>query len=158
MLRRVTILTALVSALQAVACENAADQQKKVDTAQAKANDQIEAAKKEAEVKINSAQVQVDKRAAEANADFDVMRERFRTKTQIDLDVLDRKIAALDAKPAVGKAKAEFDAKMKRIQDVRGSLATDMNTLKAAPATTWDATKVQVEKALADLTTLVEKG
>lgn len=158
MLRRVTVLTALVSALQAVACENAADQQKKVDVAQAKANDQIEAAKKEAEVKITSAQVQVEKKTAEANADFDAMRERFRTKTQTDLDALDRKIAVLDAKPALGKAKADYDAKMKRIHDVRGSLAGDMNTLKAAPATAWDATKVQVEKALADLTTLVEKG
>ena len=158
MIRRMTALTALFFVLQNVGCDNAADQQKKADTAQKEANERINAAKREAEVTITSAQMEADKKTAEAKKDFDAMNERFRTKTDGEVEMLDRKIAALDRKTAslAGKARSAHVAKLTEIRAARAAVARDLKALETSPATMWDATKAQVERSVASLSELVD--
>ncbi len=160
MIRRITSLAFLLSALQCVACENAADQQKKVDQAQAQALEKVQAAQKEAEKKIAKAEDQAEKKTIEATNQFDAMHERFRSKTKADLDTLDRKIGGLEAKaPAsTGRAKLDLDEKLTQIRAARLGVGTDLRALDASPPIGWDAARAQLEKSVTNLTSLVDKA
>jgi vacuolar-type H+-ATPase subunit H len=152
--------TAALALVLAVGCDKAADDQAKANNAQTEANAKIDTAKNEAEAKMKAAQADADKKIAEAQASFTKLREDFRHSTTVDLTTLDKKIADLDAKArtATGKAKADLDASLKAIHTQRDRFAADFNGIETASASTWDAAKARLDKELADLKALVDKG
>jgi hypothetical protein len=149
---------ALIFLLFAVGCENAADKQKDANGAQAEANREIDKANRDARDKVVAAQAEADKKVAQANADFQKMREDYRHTTTDRLVTLDRKIADLEAetKTAKPKEKADLEAKLPRIRQMRADFSTNYQAIESASATTWDGVKNGLEKQWDDLNKAVD--
>jgi hypothetical protein len=161
MIQKTTILTgALFSMFFAVACDKAADDQKKVDNAQAVASDKVTAANVEANQKIAAARAEETDKVAAAQGDFGKMREDYRHSTATDLADVDQKMSNLDAKErqATGDDKANLDARLREIRASRAAFAADYRSLDAASAATWDDTKARLDKEMSDLKALVNKA
>ena len=141
-------ITGALTSLMLVACENANDQQKDATGAQVEANREIEQASREARDKAVAAQAEADKKIADANADFQKLREDYRHKTTENLVEMDKKIADLeaDAKTATGKTKAELDARLPTIRQLRESFTREYQSLETASAATWDSVKARLDK------------
>jgi len=162
MIRSSMLAAAVLSVLLTAACDKdkAADEQSKANTAQNVATDKAAEANKEADQKIRNAQAEADKKVAEAQAGFMKLREDYRHKTTTDLVDLDKKVEELDAKAkkANGKAKTDLETALKQIRSSRDTFATDYKSIETASATTWDATKVRLDKEWTDLKALVDKA
>jgi uncharacterized protein (DUF3084 family) len=156
------LAAAVLSVLLTAACDKdkAMEEQNKANTAQNVATDKAAEANKEADQKIRNAQAEADKKIAEAQADFLKMREDYRHKTTTDLVDLNKKVEELDAKAktANGKSKADLEAALKQIRSSRDAFAADYKSIETASATTWDATKVRLDKEWTDLKALVDKA
>ncbi len=150
------LIAAAVCALSFTACDKAADEQKKANEAQAKANEKIGEVAREAEEKIKLAQAEADKKIAEAQAGFMKLREDYRHSTNEGLVDLDKKIAdmGVKAKKSKAKAKTELDIKVKQVAAARDAFVTDYKEIETATAVTWDATKARLDKQWADLKAL----
>jgi hypothetical protein len=159
MLRSSFALTALTFALS-TACNNAADDAKRVNGAQAEANDKSGAATKEATEKVDNAQAEADEKIAAARADFMKLREDYRHTTTNNLVDLDHKVADLAAKAgkSSGKQKADLDANLKVIYASRDAFGRDYQSLDVAAASTWDSAKTRLDKEWTDLKALVDKA
>lgn len=147
------LIAAVVCALSLTACDKAADEQKKANEAQAKANEKIGEVAREAEEKIKQAQAQADKKIAEAQAAFMKLREDYRHSTNEQLVELDKKIADIEvkAKKSKAKAKTELDLKVKQTRAARDAFVTDYKEIETATAVTWDETKARLDKQWADV-------
>src|SRR5579862_650544 len=110
MVRSSLALTALTFVLS-TACNNASDAAKKVNGAQAEANDKSGAAMKEAAEKVDHAQAEADGKIAAARADFMKLREDYRHTTTNNLVDLDHKVADLATKAtqSTGKQRTDLD-------------------------------------------------
>ena len=141
-------------------CDKAADEQQKAVNAQTQANDKIVQANQDAAQKTNQAQADADKKIAEAQASFLKMREDYRHDTTIALTDLDHKIVDLGtkAKTATAKKKTDIDATLVQIRAQREAFSTDWKTIETASATTWDSTKVRLDKELSELKALVDRA
>lgn len=160
---RVTILAPAAMALSLIfvaACDKAADDQNKANSAQGEANKKIAEANKEAAEKTNSAQAEADKKIAAATADFSKRREDYRHKMSNDLVDLDKKIATLEAnaKTATGKTKTDLDANLAAIRTRRTAFTTEMKGLETATADKFDGMKTSLDKSWSDLKALVDKA
>lgn len=152
--------TMVLSVALSVACNNAMDDQQKANTAQNEANDKIARAAKEAQQKSIQAQAEADKQIAEAKANFMRLREDYRHATTTNLVGLDHQVADLEAKgkQLTGKAATDFADKLRDIRNRRATFSTDYDAIEAASATTWDDTKARLDKAWAELKTIVDKA
>jgi hypothetical protein len=159
MIRSPLALTALTFVL-CTACNNASDDAKKVNGAQAEANDKSGAAMKEATEKVDNAQAEADEKIAAARADFMKLREDYRHTTTTNLVDLDHKVAdlATKASQATGKQKVDRDANLKVIYASREAFNRDYQSLDAAAAATWDSAKTRLDKEWTDLKALVDKA
>jgi hypothetical protein len=157
---RSSIYTAVVLVTLALACDNASDEQKKMNTARTEADDKIGTAVKEADQKVLSAQQEEDKKVAAAQAGFMKLREDYRHATTIKLVELDRSVSDLEAKAkkTMGKARTDLDANLREIQVDRGAFESDYKSLETATAATWDDAKVRLDKEWTHLKTLVDKA
>jgi len=144
----------------ALACNNASDEQKKMNSARAEADDKIGAAVKESDQKIKNAEQDESKKVAEAQASFMKMREDYRHVTTTNLVELDHKVDDLDAKAkkASGNEKTALDANLKQIHTDRGTFETNYRSLENATASTWDDAKARLDKEWTQLKTLVDKA
>ncbi len=156
---RSSISTAVLVAL-ALACNNASDEQKKMNTARTEADDKIGSAVKESDQKVQNAQQEEDKKVAEAQAGFMKLREDYRHTTTMKLVELDRTVSDLEAKAkqAKGKTRTDLDANLKVIHADRGTFDTDYKSLDMATASTWDAARVRLDNEWSHLKTLVDKA
>jgi hypothetical protein len=159
---RITTATAClaVSLAFSVACDKAADEQRKADQARADANTKVTEANREATDKINAAQSDADKKVADAQASFVKMREDYRHNVNEDLVKIDKDIADLEAKSktAKGKTKADIDAALPNIRSMRESVNTEYRSLELSSAVTWDDAKGRVDKAVDDLKKAIDKA
>jgi len=160
MIRSSTLAIAAIAMMITAGCDNAADEQNKANTAQSDANNKINAAKAEAEAKARAAQADADKKIAEAQAGFMKLREDFRHSMTNNLTDLDKKIAELEAKAktATGKAKTDLEANLKTIRESRARFDSSFKGLEKDTATTWDSTKVRLEKEWTELKAQVDKA
>jgi hypothetical protein len=161
---RASILTSAAVVLTltlAAACDKdkAAEEQQRINAAQAEADKKITEATKEATTKTTSAQVEAEKKIAAAEGDFGKRREDYRHKIDRDLVDLDKEIALLDAKAktATGPTKADLDMRLAQIRTRRAAFASDMTAIDNATAIGWDDLKMRVDKDWTELKDLVEK-
>jgi hypothetical protein len=159
MLRSSFALATLTFVLS-TACNNASDDAKRVNGAQAEANDKSGAAMKEATEKVDNAQAEADEKIAAARADFMKLREDYRHTTTNNLVDLDHKVADLAAKASKssGKQKVDLDANLKAIYASRDAFGRDYQLLDVAAASTWDSAKTRLDKEWTDLKALVDKA
>ena len=141
-------------------CDKAADLRNDAVTAQNDANTEIANTRSDAKQDVLDAQAEADKKIASAQADFTKMREEYRHNTTQNLAALDLKIATLEAraKTTTGSAKAELDAKVKRIQEQRERFLNDYKQLDQATGTTWDNTRAGLDRSWDELSRLVENS
>jgi hypothetical protein len=144
----------------ALACNNASDAQKTMNSARSEADQKIAAAVKDSDQKVKNAQQDEDKKVAEAQAGFMKVREDYRHVTTMNLVDLDHKVDDLQAKSkqSSGKAKTDLDASLKQIHTDRGAFETDYRSLETATAATWDGAKARLDKEWTQLKTLVDKA
>jgi regulator of protease activity HflC (stomatin/prohibitin superfamily) len=159
MVRSSLALAALTFVL-ATSCNNASEDAKRVNGAQAEANDKSGAAMKEATDKVNTAQAEADEKIAAAQADFMKLREDYRHTTTNNLVDLDHKVAdlATKASQSTGNQKVNLDANLKVIHASRDAFGRDYQSLDAAAASTWDSAKTRLDKEWSDLKALVDKA
>ncbi|HXN31066.1 MAG TPA: hypothetical protein VN894_04360 [Polyangiaceae bacterium] len=157
---RSSIPAAALIVTLALACNNASDEQKKMNAARTEADDKIGTAVKEADQKVQNAQQDEDKKVAEAQAGFMKLREDYRHTTTMNLVELDRTVSDLEAKAkqSKGKVRTDLDANLKEIHADRGAFATDYKSLETATASTWDEAKVRLDKEWTHLKALVDKA
>jgi hypothetical protein len=157
---RSSIPTVVLFMTLALACNNASDEQKKMNSARAEADEKINTAVRESDQKIRNAQQEEDKKVAEAQASFMKLREDYRHTTTVNLVQLDHKVDDLESKSkqSSGKARAELDANLKQIHADRGVFEADCKSLETATAATWDDAKIRLDKAWTHLKTLVDKA
>ena len=157
-LKPLVAAAAVCSLLLASSCDKAADEQKKANEAQAKANEKIAEVSRDAELKIKSAQADADKKIAEAQAAFMKMREEYRHSTTTGMVDLDKKVSDMEAKAAKSRAKAKADLqlKVKQVKAAREAFLADYKELETASAQTWDATKAKLDKQWADLKAMAD--
>lgn len=143
-----------------VGCNKAVDEKQKADQAQIDANQKIAEANNEANEKINNAQAEADRKTADAQASFLKMREDYRHEVTQNLVDLDNKIAKLEAKTrtATGKDKADLETWLTQIRAGRESFVNDYKGIELASATTWDSTKVRLDKSWVELKKLVDRA
>lgn len=154
-------LTYLIAAtLLTVGCDTASDEQNRANRAQAEANKTIATTATAADEKMKIAQAEADKKIAQAQANFQTMREEYRHATTVALVDVDKNIDVLDKKWKTqgGKAKADMGERMTRIRADREAFMAGYRSLETESATTWDQTKVRLDKAMGDLKDLVAKG
>ncbi len=144
----------------AFACNTASDEQRKLDSARAQADDTIDAAIKEAEQKMRNAQQEADRKVAEAQAGFMKLREDYRHTTTTNLVDLDHRVDNLEAKAlqSVGKARTDLDTSLRQIRAYRDAFQVDCKRLETATASTWDESKARLDKEWTDLQALVDKA
>ncbi len=157
-LKPIVVAAAVLSLVLASSCDKAADEQKKANTAQAKANEKIAEVSREAEQKIKDAQAEADKKIAEAQASFMKLREDYRHSTTTAMADLDKKVSGLDAKVAKSKAKAKttLAAKVKQLKAKRDEFVADYKSIETASAATWDETKARLDKEWSELKAMAD--
>jgi hypothetical protein len=157
---RSSISATVLFVTMALACNNASDEQKKMNAARTEADDKIGTAVKEADQKVRNAQQEEDKKVAEAQASFMKIREDYRHMTTVNLVELDHSVNDLEAKAkqSNGKVRTDLDASLKQIHADRGAFQTDYMSLEAATASTWDEAKTRLDKEWTHLKTLVDKA
>ncbi len=147
-----------------VGCETAADQQQKANEAQAQANlDRARAAqdlkgdRTQATRDMREAQNAADRKIVAAQAEFSQMREDFRHDLQTQLVALDKDVEVLQirSRTMTGKAKADVNAALPRIDEARSDLNAAIEQLNKSSAATWDDSKTVVEREFAELKDLV---
>lgn len=145
---RCMVLCVILGVGSAAGCDKASDQEKKANVAQLEADEKIALATAEARDKI-----------AEAQADFVKLREDYRHATTTNLVDLDRDVDAIEAraKLAVGKEKADLDARLAQIGAGRKAFVTEYESLDAASGARWDETKARLDKQWSNLKTLVDE-
>ena len=150
----------ILATVLALGCDSASDEQNRANRAQAEANKTITTTAAVADEKMKTAQAEADKKIAQAQANFQTMREDFRHATTVTLVDVDKSIEVLEKKwkTQSGKAKADMGDRMTRIRADREAFTTSYRGLETESASTWDMTKVRLDKALADLKELVAKG
>jgi hypothetical protein len=159
-----TLTAALAIALATsglIACDDSGKSaQDKVNQAQSDADKAAADARADADKKTKSAQADADKKIADAQADFAKSREDYRHTVQTNLDDIDKKIADLDAKAkvATGKAKTDLNAKLVDLHTQRDAFAADFKRLDTTTASTWDATKGRLDKSWSDLKAAVDRA
>jgi hypothetical protein len=162
LMHRSTIFTiaAFALLLTSAACNDAADDLKKTNTAKIEAADKITAANAEAEKKVESATNEADKKIAEAQTSFLKLREDYRHKVTVNLVELDAKVDALGVKlkAAGGKNQIELDEKLKVIRLRRTEFGAAYNALEGASTATWDAMQIKLDKDWTLLKDLVDKS
>jgi vacuolar-type H+-ATPase subunit H len=157
---RTSIVATILSVTLAFACNTASDEQRKINTARAEADNTIDAAIKEAEQKMRDAQQEADRKVAEAQAGFLKMREDYRHTTTINLADLDHKVDDLEgkARQSAGKARTDLDASLKQIHASRNAFQSDAKWLETVSASAWDDAKARLDKEWTELKTLVDKA
>lgn len=127
---------------------------------ESKAEQDNAAARDRAAHEVASAQVDTDKRVASAEEDLRRAREDFRHDRIQRLNDLDDKIAKMDAdaRTATGKAKAKLDANLPAIHAQRAAFASDLNSIDATTASTWDDTKARLDREWDGLKGAVDKA
>jgi hypothetical protein len=158
MIRSFTSILAVVVGMGLMACEKAADQQQKADSAREDAQKKVDSATRDANDKINAAREEESRKVAEAQANFLKIREDYRHSISEDLTKLDARVAGLEAKAktATGKAKAKLDTDLANIRSLRENVTSEYRSLEYSSALTWDKVKASVDKAYDDLKKAVD--
>jgi len=132
----------------AVGCENAADQQRKVNESQADADREAARAQAEADRVAQQAQAEANREISGAQEKFAKMREEFRHDVRSKLVEIDKDIADLRTASTTenGKKKQKIDANLPIIEERRTRLVAAVDRLEQASASTWDQAKGEVEK------------
>jgi hypothetical protein len=140
-----------------VACDKSGtDAQAQANEAQNKANAEITGAQVEANNKMNQAQAEADQKVAAARSDFSKAREDYRHDMQANLDMIDKRIADLDAK-ALSAGSASLQSALVSIKAQRNAFANDFGAVTRATAPTFDDAKNRLDKEWADLKAAVDK-
>jgi vacuolar-type H+-ATPase subunit H len=159
--RNALIIAAIVAVGGLTACERSAEQEReRVQAAQREADQKVDQAKKESTTRITSAQTEVDKIVAEANANFAKTRDEYRDKLTKDVREFDQKIDRLERRSATttGQTKNELDSALPDIRARRQALQTDMAQLDAATMGNWDALKNRLDTDRQALTSAIDKA
>jgi len=137
-----------ITLLFAVGCENAADQQRKANEAQAEANHEAIEAQVDADRTQHKAQADADREISEAQQKFAKIREEFRHDLKSKLVEVDKEIADLRTQVSTetGKKKQQIEANLPIIDERRALLLASFERLEEASASTWDQVKGEVEK------------
>ena len=156
-----SVLLCVALAAVALACNNksGADAQAEANKAQEKANNAIATANNEANAKALAAQAEANNKIdAVLQSDFAKMREDYRRQMRADLDSLNKNFTDLETKQmtATGKTKTELDGVLPLLKTRRDGFMNDLPTIDGANGTTWDATRVRLDKEWADLKVMVD--
>ena len=157
---RSSLPVAAALVLTLAACDNASDDARKAQTAQAEANDKSGAAMKEADQKVKSAQAEADGKIAAARASFSTLRENYRHATLTNLLELDHKVDDLTAKAkqAAGKERTDRNAALKDIHTNREAFWKNYQALDSASESTWDGAKSRLDNEWTELKALVDRA
>jgi regulator of protease activity HflC (stomatin/prohibitin superfamily) len=160
MVRSSVLITTVLSLMLSAACDNASNDSRKANNAQAEADDKSGAATREADEKVKNAQAAADEKIASARADFMKLREDYRHTTTTNLVDLDHKVTDLETKASEssGNKKVSLDANLRQIHASREMFGQDYRALENASASTWDDTKLRLDKEWTDLKALVDKA
>jgi septal ring factor EnvC (AmiA/AmiB activator) len=156
MVRHITSFTAVtLLAASLVACEKQGVTEQQKET---KASEQAANARNEAEQKAQGAQATAERDIAAARADFAKAREDYMHSKRVDLEELDRKITDLEAKEktAMGKTKADLDARLPAIRAQRDAFARHLQSMNNATPATWDGAKASLDKEWDSLKSTVD--
>lgn len=101
-------------------------------------------------VETTGAQVEADKKSAQAQADFAKTRDDYRHDLQTRLDDADKKIMMLQAKEKTAQGKTRNDIKnaLSDIRARRDSVANDRAMIDSATANDWNDVKARVDQEL----------
>ena len=160
----------------AAACDKSAqEEQAKAEQAQREANEQSGKAARAAEQKAAQAQGEADDKSARANEQAereiakaqakanetirnvhqDLLKDRneFQVEVHKSVDQLDSRIDQLrvKAQKATAKARGDFEAAMKDVDDKRAAVASDLARLQGQTAESFDTFKTRVNKEIDDL-------
>ncbi len=155
-----SLVPIVLATVLALGCDSASDEQTRASRAQAEANKTTVATAAVAEEKIKTAKAEADKKIAQAQANFQTMREDFRHNTTVALVEVDKSIELLEKKwkTQTGKAKTETADRLKQIRTDREALTTSYRALEAESAATWDQSKMRLEKAMQELKERMSKA
>src|ERR1051325_192706 len=157
-MRAIIIVASAVSISFGVACNNARNQQEKVNEAQTEADQKIAEANRQANERITEAKAEADKKTAEAQAAFTKLREDYRHQVTTNLADLDKKIADLESKSMTekGAKKTALDAKIADIKASREAFLAEYHSIETASAANWDDGKKRVDKSWDELEAKVD--
>lgn len=128
--------------------------------AQAEADERSLRLSLEAERKDMLAQVENDRKLAEAQSRFLKTQDEYREDIANRLIDLDRKVAELElqAKGAEGRTKAALDDRLQEVRAHRFDFESEYQRMESATALTWDESKAATEKSWTRLKMLVERN
>jgi hypothetical protein len=151
-----TMLTTFATIPLAAGCEKTgADTQQEANEARQRANREIG----QANAQANEAQRLANEKIASAQAEFVALRDAYRNKVLEQLDALDQRITKLDVKAAGSpKAKVDLQSSLASIHDQRAQLSRDLRAIDATTPATFDVTKAQLDRELADLKAAIDKS
>lgn len=88
------------------------------------------------------------------------MRDDYQHQKQIDLGLIDKSVADVEAKKktAASKAKMDLDGILPALKTRRDAFKDHLHALDGATASTWDATKERVDTEWADLKAATDKA
>jgi regulator of protease activity HflC (stomatin/prohibitin superfamily) len=133
-------------------CETAKDNQKDAIQAQQQANEKIAEVRSEARDQVVNAQAKAAVGVAEAQANYEKLREDFRHDINTKLVALDEKISKAEAKASkeAGEARANLTAKLAALRTRRAEFAANFEALKDTNVNTWDSAKLSELDKFAD--------
>lgn len=142
--------------LACTACErNPQEEQQKADQAQREANQKSAQQGQQGQqgrgnVETTGAQVEADKKSAQAQADFAKTRDDYRHDLQTKLDDADKKIQMLEAKEkkSQGKARTDIESSLRDIRARRDAVASDRAMIDSSTANNWNDVKTRVDQEL----------
>jgi len=157
---------ALGASLALSACQKSARQQQEEATeARRELNETRQEAQKdiaEAQRRVREAEAEVRAAppAARADAVLAPNRDEYLKNHRDELAELDRKVASLeaDAAKASGKAKAELDAKVKRLKEQRAAVGRQLDSAATVTGAAWSSFTANLDKAMDDFEGAVEKA
>ncbi|HEU4407979.1 MAG TPA: hypothetical protein VFS43_22145 [Polyangiaceae bacterium] len=171
------VLGALAASLAAVGCQKSARQQqeeaaaaqRELDETRREVQKDLAEARREAQKEVAEAERHARETAAEArnapavggaNAVLAPNRGDYLRRHRDELITLDQKVDALEARAATatGKAKAELNAKVKRLREQRAALGRQLDTVGTVADATWSSFAANLDKSFDDFEAAVDRA
>lgn len=140
------------------ACDDSAEEERRMIAAQHEANGRIAAAAALTNQKARQAQLDADNKSAAAQASFLKARENYQQLVKNNLVDLDRNVTELEnqAKTAPVKMRVDIQIVLRQLRTRREAYVNNASALEAESAATWDDAKARVDKQWAELQDLIE--
>ena len=154
MIRYTTLGAALTALALLGGCDKSpTEAQNEARDAQRRADEEAADARRKAEQEAQKAQSKANEEARKADEALVKARNDFRAQAQKDLNDLSAEIDDLKAKAAktTGKAKADIDVAVQRLDDQRNALRREVDALDRASASDFESAKQHFSAGLASL-------